>query len=146
MFASRSAMAGAIRHVGRTSTSSSAGGGALKSGWPGYLAGACMMKTADSCGPDTRLPKKLEKGTVLVWMRAGCTGASLSACLVHRWRITTVRTTLYHLLEQHLCYPSRSQSCAADNSNYGTDTVQKHLPLSPIVLTIMHCRSQRLHH
>ena len=62
-----------------------------------------MMKTADNCGPDTRLPKKLENGTVLVWMRAGCTGASLKACLVHRCRITTMRTTLYHLYEQHLC-------------------------------------------
>ena len=55
------------------------------------------MKTIDSWGPDTRLPKKLEKGTVLVWMRAGCTGASLKACLVQRCRITTMRTTLYHL-------------------------------------------------
>lgn len=61
-----------------------------------------MMNTSDSWGPDTRLPKKEEKGTVLVWMRAGCTGASFSACLVHRCRITTVRTTLYHLLKQQL--------------------------------------------
>ena len=122
--------ASAVQGIRNTSTSSSAGGGALKSGCPGYLAGACMIKTKDSCGPDTRLPKKVEKGTVLVWIRAGCTGASLSACLAHRCRITTVRTTLYHLLDSTslTSYHTRSHHpCAAADCCHGLGTTQIHI-------------------
>lgn len=70
-----------------------------------------MMKTRENWGPDTGLPKKLWKGTVLVWTRAGCTGASLKACLVQRCRMTTMRTTLYHLsVHSMFCNPLLQQT------------------------------------